>query len=82
MNKTALILLLAAIAVDGFHTTTPLAFRTHSNTLSLRWAAAEEKTESAYVAPGGNTSEDDDDEEDVPLDKIESLGRGAAKVSN
>lgn len=73
MARLSLTVLLAAIAAaDAF--TSPAAFR--PRLVVLRMA---EETESAFVPPP--PAEDNEEEEDeVPLEAVEQLGRGAAKV--
>lgn len=69
--SAALLLLLASS--EAF--TSPTAFRP---ALVARMSETSE-TESAFVPPP--PAEDDDDDEDVPLEAVEMLGRGSAKVS-
>jgi hypothetical protein len=76
--QVSLLALLLAVAVQGFQPIAPQGRLALHNTRTARWATAEEKTEAMSTSPSDD-NEDDDDE--VPLETVESLGRGAAKVS-
>ena len=50
--------------------------------MALHMAEQEKQVESAFMPPEeASADDDDDDDEEIPLDKVETLGRGAAKVS-
>jgi hypothetical protein len=77
-KKATTIMAIASLAMvsqmQGSDAFSPIAYKTGSR-LSLH--VEEPKVTEAVFG----LSDADDDEEDIPLDKVEMLGRGAAKVS-
>jgi hypothetical protein len=48
--------------------------------MALHMVEKEKQVESAFMPPPEDASEEQDEDDEIPLEKVETLGRGAAKV--
>lgn len=82
-KKATTIIAIASLAMasqmQGSDAFAPIAYKTGSR-LSLH-VEEPKVTEAVFALNNDDDDDDEDEDEDIPLDRVEMLGRGAAKVS-